>query len=545
MCGFAGFVSLSKEKDVFEFANNHSEKILKQLSKRGPDGSGIFLSENKKALFYHTKLAITDDTEHSNQPMHSGQFSMVYNGEIYNKEYILTKYLAGYLPKTTSDSEIIIEAFARHGEKIIKELEGFFALAIWDNGSETLFLAKDHLGIKPLYFFQDKNMFAFSSSAKLLSESLNLKEKDLSALQDFELYGCVTNEKTIFKQIKNFPAANLMIMKKETFELKKYIKFCDTKPTLNQRSLKSVFEEVFLSQVQPNKKFGIFLSGGVDSNLIALCAKHLGFDFYTFTIGFEGRNSRFGSEHVIAKKFANKIQSQHVEWILGKEEIRFNFKEFSATQEMPSDDGFNSFLAAKLASKYCKIAYSGIGGDELFFGYWQNKHQARWRQFLQLPNYAQRKIHMLVSKIKNIWPVRSLLYKISASFLESKQLFDSELESYLFFREKKHLKRTPCAELEEIFNSSLNYWQKIILADLYFYDQFKLLRDTDNMSMNFGLEVRTPFLDKRMISFALQNAAQKDIKDIIDKQDLKKLILNYDKSFDFQKKQGFNIPLSL
>ena len=361
MCGIAGFINFPEK-------HNLTQNLLKDIQNRGPDGHGIF--QTNEITFIHTHLAITDQSKQARQPMSEDKLTIIFNGEIYNTKSLCTKFLQKQTLKTTSDTEIILKIFAKIGSKLFHQLEGIFALAIWNQNTGELFLARDHLGIKPLYYFATNNRIAFSSRAKSLAKHLNLEKTNQAQTLNLQNYGCTIGPDTIFEKIKNLPAGHFLKFAQTTglkltqfYDLASLALPKQTTPLNLENILTKVIEE----QIPKKVKFGVLLSSGVDSNFIAAILHKLGHDFYTFSIGFETKRHAIFCEAKKARELAKHWGSEHHEWIVKQEEFSQLHQEFLNAQDQPSTDGFNSFLAAKLASKFCPVVFSGVGADELFF----------------------------------------------------------------------------------------------------------------------------------------------------------------------------------
>ena len=557
MCGIAGLWQLSSsQEDSLEKAR----RLQGLLKKRGPDGQGLFVESDGSLSLVHTLLAITDQSAAARQPMFSAdkQFVMVFNGEIYNTAELKKNFLPGLLLQTTTDTEIIVELFAKLGEKTFALLEGIFALAIWDQATKTLWLARDYLGIKPLYFYYDDQapLFAFASLAKILATTQGLWDPDYESVKSFLKYGCTLAPRTIFKKIQALPCGRYLkfSLMSRSFKLFAYQKLenllgpSSSKGSLTT-DLKTTLKNVIASQIPSKVRYGVFLSAGVDSNLLAALLQELGQKFATFTIGFSSQNKHLTSEAALAKKLAAHWGAEHHEWILQDTEVPKLYDEYLQALDQPSSDGFNSFLAAKLAAPFCKVVFSGIGADELFLGYWHFAHLHNWYKMSQ--NNLRPAWYAIASWLRNFPYFKSFLFRQKHYFLQDPALQNDILAAYLFYRQEEKMpfaiSQSVGQKLKEIFtNSAFSFWQKMVLAELFFYDQNKLLKDIDSLSMYHGVEVRVPFLDRRIVSYALASLA--DLTDqtfaaSFGKQNLRKLLASYHPPALLATKQGFELPL--
>lgn len=555
MCGVAGAVHFLDNGELGFSIDKVSQEFEQGLRSRGPDGFGIFVSPDKNYFFVHTRLAITDLTILAKQPMISScdRYIITFNGEIYNQKELAEKYLFGFHLCTESDTEVLLEVFARVGPRMFSELEGIFAIAIFDKFTRELWLAKDHLGIKPLYFFHDESqkMFSFASSAKLLAQVFDQTSFDPVSVELFKLFGSVPSEQSFYKNIFSFPAGFFFKVSCSGIEKNRYhytISYLSSSFSKQKLDLETCLIDVIQSQVPTKVPFGVFLSAGIDSSLLTVLLKRLGYDFFTFTIGFEENISMYKNEAVAAKKFAQRLGTQHQEWIITKKEVKDLFTQYIALMDQPSSDGFNVFVASKLAAGFCKVVFSGLGADEIFLGYWHHKH---FWNFSNLQHLWYKKILYGLGSFASVHRYgKSVLHRAGYSFLNHTELQTSALKTYLWFRslEQKFVDYPRSFdELNEIFEEDqFSDLQKLILAELYFYDQYKLLRDADTFGMASGIEIRVPFLDKRIISFGLSQANIKTDSQyllISGKKQLLALLRNFDSNYSQISKQGFELPL--
>lgn len=556
MCGVAGILNFSEASSLSFGLSTIAENLKQDLLNRGPDGQHIFVTADYKNFFIQTRLAITDLSDAAIQPMISlcGNFLIVYNGEIYNQDFIKKAFLQDFEFRSESDTEIILEAFARTGPSLFSLLEGIFSIAIFNLRTATLFLARDHLGIKPLYFYHDarNRIFAFSSIAKSLAQNFTAMAINFRATLLFKQFGCVPGDESFFQNIYSVPAGSYFTVVDNKINAFKYHNAIDylendndqMKQSCQSQNIMVKLKDVLRSQIPTKVEFGIFLSAGIDSNLLAKMVKALGYNFYTFTIGFETQGLIYKSESILAKKLATKLGSKHYEWIITVSEAKSLFNEYLQAMDQPTTDGFNIFLAAKLASQFCKVVLSGLGADELFLGYWHYLHLWNW---IQLQNkFYKVPVQWLISKLRYLRVVKSLLYRSGRLFLAEPRLNTAQ-DVYLWYRSiDQNYYKAEAEFLKGIFETQeFSVIQKFVLGELYFYDQFKLLRDADVFSMYHGLELRVPFLDKRMISCGLKYLSDinhDNFKMKFGKQVLLELINQYDPSFRPIPKQGFELP---
>jgi asparagine synthase (glutamine-hydrolysing) len=563
MCGISGYYS---------FGNAFSEKELHAmtdaLAHRGPDASGYYTDEC--IGLGHRRLSIIDLSETANQPMHSadGRYVMVYNGEVYNYREIASELKQNFKTvfKTASDTEIILEAYVKYGLAFLEKLNGMFALAIYDKEKKELFVCRDRIGIKPLYYFWDGHNFAFASELKaLIKLSFIPLEVNRNAVYHFLHVGMVPSPQSIYSSIKKLDAATWMMISKDHLQSSGYWSAnqqVTEKVVTKEKEALVKLSELLMSSVQYQIKsdvpFGVFLSGGIDSSLITANAVNLssGVKVNTFSIGFEENKY---NESVYAKSVANHLRTNHHEFIVShKDAIDFIDTIFDAYSEPFADpSAIPTMLVSKLARKHVTVTLSGEGGDELFLGYGAYQWAKRLNHPLiknfrcpiatLLSNYGKR-----FSRHANyfLYPTDKLQY---SNILSQEQYFFSlpEIDRMMTAEFTSHPETQSTELLTNIgiginnVRRTLNPMEKQALFDLQFYLQSDLLTKVDRASMHFSLETRVPYLDHRIIEFTLNLSPDLKYRDHITKYLLKEILYQYvPKKFFDRPKQGFAIPLA-
>ncbi len=381
MCGINGIIGIqnvviAKEKII---AMNN------RMSHRGPDDEGIFVDEN--IALGHRRLSIIDLSSAGHQPMQSfdGRYQIIYNGELYNYKELkfeLQRVVAGsnqqaYIFQTNTDTEVIIAAFARWGIDCVKRFNGMFAFAIWDNQNKELFIARDRLGIKPLYYLYVNEIFAFSSEIRsLLASNLISRKLDQNSLVDYLRYQTVHAPNTIVKGIKMLMPGHFISMKNNELRIKKYwdinsfIKPADAKASYNEicKNVNELLTKSVERRLIADVPFGAFLSGGIDSSaIVGLMSKVSTEKIKTFNISFD--ESEF-SEAKYATLIAKKFNTDHHEIRLTPQDFLNDLPSALKAMDHPSGDGPNSYVVSKATKRAgITMALSGLGGDELFGGY--------------------------------------------------------------------------------------------------------------------------------------------------------------------------------
>jgi asparagine synthase (glutamine-hydrolysing) len=495
MCGIIGAIHTCSRAD--------GSLPLTALSHRGPDGHGEWRSQDGSVVFGHTRLAILDLSYTGHQPMQdkSGRFTIVFNGEIYN-HLQLRESLTGVRWRGTSDTETLIELYARLGMAAIPELRGMFAFAIHDASDNSVLLVRDRLGIKPLWYHVDQNGFAFSSEIRPLLFRLKRRQLDSRALSEYLGFGRMPSTGEILPSAMVVPSGSwirfhisgeteqgLWWPKKKIDVVRKRHR---GEAVEHVRSLlDSAIEEHLISDVG----IGAFLSGGIDSSIITLVAGQiLGKQLRTFTVGFP--QDEF-DERDIARLVARKAGSEHVEVEVSEEACLVWVQEAVKLLDLPSVDAVNTFIVSKSVRETgLKVALSGLGGDELFGGYPSFRDVPLLANLNILPRFLKnRLLYFLPSRIRD--KLEGLTDMSHSELTIARRRFTSvkRLGFMGLQHSKPHIPDAP----EEIDSMALISW-----SEIQAYMIPMLLRDSDQMSMAVGLELRVPYLDHRLVEELLQ-----------------------------------------
>ena len=525
MCGIAG---------IFYKNNKSIEKHLlvelqKALKNRGPDASGRWQSTDKSWALIHTRLAIIDLDESANQPMEDKKtnFILSFNGEIYN--YIELRDMlikAGYKFHTKSDTEVLLKLYEYKGSDMFRYLRGMYAFAIVDNNKKTLFLARDSLGIKPLYFYQDSEKIIFSSQVKSINRLSAVKTSVSSAgMVGYYIMGSVPEPFTMYNEITCLKAGcyreiNLQDHKYvdgEHFNLPAIISNIEKENSVKagcpsevlHRSLHESVKYHFVSDVP----VGLFLSSGIDSSALAAYSNEVSGEVDSFTIAFSAYTGTELDETQYLQQITDRYNLRPtLSWI--KQQDFYDIREqFYTAMDQPTIDGLNTFLVSKFASTAgLKVAMSGLGGDELFGGY------PGFNQIPRIVNFNN-KISLPAGIARTI---RKLSHPIIKRFSSPKyssffEYGNSYGQAYLL-RRALHLpweltefvdvdvltEGLEALNLTERLKSSesaiKNPQLKITSLEMSWYMRNQLLRDSDWASMHHSLELRVPLVDKVLLS---------------------------------------------
>jgi asparagine synthase (glutamine-hydrolysing) len=555
--------------------------MTKVLAHRGPNAEGFFTDEI--IGLGHRRLSILDLSDRANQPMHShdGRYVIIYNGEVYNFQEIASS-LKSTTPlqptlnfNTSSDTEVILEAFVQQGVDFVLQLNGMFAIAIYDKVDKTLYLFRDRVGIKPLYYYWDGENFAFASEIKsLLQLKFIPREIDKTAVRDFLHLGYVPTPISIYKSIKKMRSGSWIKISGKTFEEQKYwninSKLLNKTVTSKEQAMVKLSDLIISSvqyQLKSDVPFGVFLSGGIDSSLVTAQAVQLsGIKVNTFSIGFE-ENSHNESEY--AKAIARYLGTDHHEFIVSyRDAINLVDDIFDVYDEPFADSSsIPTMMVSRLAKQYVSVSLTGEGGDELFFGYGAYK----WANRLRNP---------LIKSLRK--PIGGALSHLSSRYKRAAKQFQysdpSKIRSHIFSQEQylfaddelEHLlnpeyiveSSIPEASFSDNFlrihdeysntrdrsskERKLNYMETQALFDIEYYLKDDLLTKVDRASMRYSLETRVPYLDHRIVEFALNIDPSLKYRNGISKYILKQILYNYiPERFFARPKQGFAIPLNI
>lgn len=561
MCGIAGIYSKTQH-----FSEQKIREMITTLQHRGPDADGIFIGEN--CALGHKRLSILDLSEQANQPMtsHNGRFVMVYNGEVYNYREIAAELKQNHQVdfKTSSDTEVILEAFAFYGVDFVEKLNGMFAIAIFDKQTNELFLFRDRVGIKPLYFASIDDSVYFSSELKAIKKVAKDKlSLNYEAIEHFLHVGFIPAPLSIYNKVFKLESGHFLKINAQGIEKHKYWSSFDViaeKTITNEKEALVKFSDLLSSSVQYQLKsdvpFGVFLSGGIDSSLITAQATAISsVSVNTFSIGF--KENRF-NEAEYAKKVAKHLKTNHHEFIVTQNDALELIDELVSVYDEPFADSsaIPTMLVSKLAKKHVTVCLSGEGGDELFLGY----GAYQWAKRLNNPMVSpfKKPIAYLLENSKTRFQRHADYFKNKNQQLQYSHILSQE--QYFFSTTEIQQLLTP-ATLKKIslqqslfvdFNEKLsrlprklNAMEKQALFDVNFYLQEDLLTKVDRASMKYSLETRVPYLDHRIIEFALNLSPDLKYKNGITKYLLKKVLFQYlPKSYFDRPKQGFAIPLS-
>lgn len=515
MCGITGIYGMSSAQSAstIRLMNN-------AISHRGPDDEGYYVDE--QVALGHRRLAIIDLSPAGHQPMHSndGNLEIAFNGEIYNFQEV-KKLLSGYAFKSGSDTEVILAAYQQWGKDCLQHFNGMFAFAIWDKAKQELFIARDRLGIKPVYYFrQDKTLLFSSEIRSLLQSGIVPRKINRKVIHEYFTYQTIHAPETFINNVFMLMPGHYMTVNASGINIERYWHIVEnTDFSSSGKSYQEVCADInklFFDAVNrrliSDVPFGAFLSGGIDSSAVVGAMSRIHSQpVKTFTIAFD--ESDF-SEAKFAKLIADKFKTDHHEFLLKPEDFLNQLPEAMNALDHPSGDGPNSYIVSKITRQAgVTMALSGLGGDELFAGYPVFKRtellqQKSWLWKLPLP--LRQLLGKLITTLKQDTAsikLQQLLLSSDASlqysFPVSRQV--SNAKQLASFIEEKFNGIDAVQEIVRELNKhkALPLFSQVSAAEISSYMQNVLLRDTDQMSMAVALEVRVPFLDYKLVEYVM------------------------------------------
>ena len=564
MCGICGFTSRVSDQ------KGYLDKMIDQLRSRGPDAKGMYFDNNIN--LGHTRLSIIDLNERSNQPFYDKQSGniLVFNGEIYNykeiKKDLIEKTNCTFV--TTSDTEVILKSYAHYGIDCFSKFDGMFAIGIWDSSLSKLILARDRFGEKPLYYncFKEngKKQISFASNLNSLKHSPKFNNSiNKKSLKSYLINNYVNSYETFYADVYNIKPGSFLIFEnnqiteRKYFNINNYFKTKEKYKKFDLEEFDQIINDSIKSRLISDVDIGIFLSGGLDSSLIASVAKKLGTNIKSYTLSFEEESF---DESDKASYVSNYLEIKNEKFVVNKNELN-NLDEIVLSFGEPLSDTsiIPTYFLSKHVGKKVKVCLGGDGGDEMFFGY--DTYTAS-KTYDIINNSNLNFILENFQFLKNLLPIRktkvNLLYALRR-FIEAFETKDNKFFVHEFWR-----KINDDLSLSKILNNELNneisklnietYDINILdtdidshrnLCDFKFFLERDILVKSDRCSMANSLELRSPFLSYNLFKYMSDLDPKQKFKTFEKKFLLKKIAKKYlPKKIINQKKRGFNAPVS-
>ena len=578
MCGFVGYFTNKRTNDALIY------EMGKKIEHRGPDSFGIWKDIDINFQVCHRRLSILELSLHGAQPMTSinDKYILAFNGEIYNYKEVrklLDQNNFDIIWNGNSDTEVLLNSIIYFGlDKTLNLIAGMFSFSLWDSENKELFLVRDRIGEKPLYYGWQNNTFFFTSELKALYSHTDFnKSINLQSVGTYFKYGYITSEESIYQGIyKIKPGTYLKIdfknnaqVSKSYWELKNYIDVKNSKIIQKDKievikDFNELLNKSIVDQMISDVPLGAFLSGGIDSSLVvAIMQNNSKIPIKTFTIGFE--NASYNEAHY-AKKIAQYLKTDHTELYLSSADLVNNISFISKVYDEPFSDSSQipTFLVSKLAKSKVTVSLSGDGGDELFAGYNRYTQVYKlWNIISFLPLNTRILISKLISSFSpkqfdffNKWLIKFLPQKYKynnigdqilkvAKILSSKSEFEiyDNLVSINTSNNILNFNFTPISNFDNDIQD-IDFIHKMMYTDTLNYLPNDILVKVDRAAMANSLETRVPFLDHRIVEFAWSLPLQYKINDSSGKWILRKILEKHiPNEFIERPKMGFGIPL--
>ena len=560
MCGIAGFCNrMDKWEECIR-------KMNAAMQHRGPDAEGIWREENGTIVLGHRRLSVVDLSDAGRQPMvsESGRFVISFNGEIYNYKSIIKKMEKEGISlrfQGTSDTEVLLKAFEEWGiEKTLSESKGMFAIALYDRKNKRIYLARDRVGEKPLYYGFIGDSFTFASDLKSIAVLPDCKKEiNCEILNTYFCYGYIPAPYSIYKGIYKLEPGHILKIEQPFdkweiypyWSMKNIAKYGEDhiyRGSIEDASdeLERLLRNSINEQMSADVPVGAFLSGGIDSStIVAILQMITSGKARTYTIGM---NEKDYDEAKTAKEIASILGTEHTELYISEKEAQAVIPKLPDIFAEPFADSSQipTYLVSKLAHNDVKVVLSGDGGDELFAGYntytWVKK---TWDSKQRIPYWLQNtrgKIYrsplMIGNKDRN-WLKGKLLSAKSPEELYVNNMEEKENRKISkFSKEINHIGRSYMAGYLREDESN------IMLMDLLMYHPDDILTKVDRSAMANSLETRIPLLDKDIIEFAWSLPIQYKKDEMVTKKVLRNVLYKYvPQSLVDKPKQGFSVPL--
>lgn len=519
------------------------QEKLKKIKQRGPDNLGVFQKGN--ISLGHLRLSILDLDNRSNQPFLFDHLALVYNGELYNfKEIRKNLVELGYTFDTSSDTEVLLKGYHAWGEKILDRINGMFAFAIYDEKKDQVFVARDRLGVKPLYYRWTDGMLELCSQLGPLETN---GELDVRAINSYLKTGYIPSPLSIYTDIKKLPPGTFSVfdLAKKTNTITTYWDLEKVTPRnipyqQAKDELKELLEDAVKIRLQADVPYGCFLSGGIDSALVSsLASKTLKEPLNTFTIGFENKDF---DESQVAQQFSGILKTKHRTTFCTEKELLNLLQNFFKVYDEPFSDSsaIPSLLLNKVTKPHATVVLSGDGGDESFLGYNHFEWIKKFSVLFYIPYIIRYPLSYLLpfswigkrgDSIKNIFRMREMIDFIQGIFygfdtiLIEDDIEEDGYEKYLYLTQ--------------------NPFQKAADLNIKLWLENDSNVKVDRASMAYSVEVRSPFLDYRIVEFARKLPIDFRFHGWKRKRILRDILADYipEKIFD-QPKKGFAIPLA-
>jgi len=531
MCGILGA----------NFLSNNFKEALENLNNRGPDYNSSLKIKDKE--FGHTRLAIIDLDNEANQPMVFDDILIVFNGEIYNYQELIQE--ENLECKTSSDTEVLIRLYQKYEEEFLNKINGMFSFCLYDMKKEKYFCARDRYGKKPFFYYHKDNKFIFSSSINSIIKLLGSTPKlNKVALSQYVQYFVPIAPNTFYQDINSLEAATYFTLQNNDLKKKRYYKINTYKAVKDENEALEKIEETLIKSIEArlvsDVEVGSLLSGGVDSSLVsALYSKITNKQINTFSVGYSEYKNYCELDY--ADITAKHINSNHTRLEIGKDDFINYFEDTLTALEQPHADSAAvplNILTNKIHQTGIKTVLSGEGSDELFLGYDNYAKFLGYYDFAKTLDSGQNEfLNSIIGALQNNTKESEYLRRV----VKKQNIYNSFGEIYSDIQKRKLFKKVPTFKTENPKKDPVD-WMSYI--DLKIWLGEALLSKVDRISMRNSLEVRTPFLDYRLVNLAFSIDSKIKVGDT-NKYLLKKIALKYiPEQIVNRTKKGFNSPFN-
>jgi len=539
MCAIFGIIG--------EFDTTKAHQSVALLEHRGPDYCGVY--EHKNVFIAHNRLSIVDLNERAVQPMIRDEIVLSFNGEIYNFQKLKKDLQVDF--QTQSDTEVVLRAYQKWGLSFVDHLEGMFAISIYDKGK--LYLFRDRLGKKPLYYMRHAKFFIFASEIKAIVPFLSNKKLNKDALHAYLSFLAPTPPHTFYKGIEKLESGHFAIYEEGKFEIKAYYDLlpAPTKIETEEEALEKIetlLHESIQKRLMGDVEVGSLLSGGVDSSLIAAMSTQKGKNLKTFSLGYEGYAKY--DERVYAKEVAEHLGLENIDVELSKETFFNNLDKVMTALDEPLNDPAAVplySLFSRVKEEGIKVVLSGEGADELFLGY---KHYAEYLDIEKIGNLKHKnwlKNHLQTNfSMHREWEWYKRIFNAEVLFRSSGEKFTDLQKNFLMKQNVNDgFSMQYLQKYRDIFEKygqrDESQWYSYV--DLKQFQAEHFLSKLDRVSMAHGIEGRTPFLDHKFVELVFSIKPSLRYQAGVSKDLLKKVAKAYlPKKIITRKKKGFSSP---
>lgn len=573
MCGICGIFNYAGTN--FEVTEELVTRMRDTMVHRGPDDAGVYVSSNRRIGLGHRRLSIIDLSSAGHQPMcnEDSTIWITYNGEIYNHQELRRGLEArGHRYKSRTDAETILHLYEEKGVDCVHDLEGMFAFAIWDSQKRQLFLARDRIGKKPLYYTIQNGQLVFASEIKAILEHPHIeRDIDITALYHYLTIYVAPSPSTLFKEIKKLPPSYFMVCDEQgNIKLKQYwdaIVRSQEEGSSEEycvATIRELLTESIRKRMMSDVPFGVFLSGGIDSSTnVALMAGLMERPVETFSVGFEDQPAY--NEFKYARQIAEEFNTNHHEVIVDHRDLMDYVPNLIYHQDEPIADWVcvPLYFVSRLARESGVIVIQiGEGSDEIFFGYdgymsTLNFYNKYWKHYTKLPETLRKAINIVASPLLTLAGMGAGIKELLGKAAVDKELFWGG--AIAFTEAQKKMLMNSSIDWQGLNTSSVvnerlskidsekpgvDFMERMIYLELKHRLPELLLMRVDKITMSTSVEGRAPYLDHKLVEFAMSIPSELKIKNGQTKYILKKAVEGViPDNIIYRKKQGFGAPV--